>query len=279
MYSTKVFLPFSFVDDTSKYVNTTVMEVDYFANNNTDELMGHFDHILDETGKTVDTIVDDTLIGINFAEIKGIADFILNISKKFVEEDKKNAIDLLQDLSSDVDHIKANLTDISMTLGEIGDDSACINDPTNICKDAIDTVTITIEQILDAVTSYDEIDNAISQINGTLNDEDLEQIKNLVGLVNSAEEVLRNFSSAFVNDYTKVIRDDVTEIMDDIKEEITNLTDELKKIDLNNATKDIGDQIETISGYTDTILYVTLVPAIILGFALLLSCCGLFIGN
>jgi hypothetical protein len=67
--------------------------------------------------------------------------------------------------------------------------------------------------------------------------------------------------------------------MDDIKEEITNLTDELKKIDLNNATKDIGDKIETISGYTDTILYVTLVPAIILGVALLLSCCGLIIGN
>jgi gas vesicle protein len=255
------------------------MEVDYFANNNTEELLGHFDHILDETGKTVDTIVDDTLIGINFAEIKGIADFILNISKKFVEEDKKNAIDLLQDLSSDVDHIKDNLTDISTTLDEIKSDPACTNDPTNICKDAIDTVTITIQPIIDAVTNYDEINNAISQINGTLNDEDLEKIKNLVGLVNSAEEVLRNFSSAFVNDYTKVIRDDVTEIMDDIKEEITNLTDELKKIDLNNATKDIGDQIETISGYTDIILYVTLVPAIILGIALLLSCCGLIIGN
>ena len=264
------------MDDTSKYVNTTVKEVDFFADTNLDQLLGYFDDTLYETGILVDQIVDETLIGINFTDIKGIADFVLNISDKFVNEDKNKSILLLEDLSSDVDNISNNLANISTSLGEIGAEQICKD--TFGCTDTISSATATIDKILQEVTSYDAINTAISQIKGV--DLNLVQINELVDVVNSAEKTLRDFSSAFVNNYTQGIRDDVMEISNDIKEQITSLTDELKKIDLGNATKDIEVKfIDPISEYTDYVLYATLVPAIVLGIALLLSCCGLIIGN
>ena len=127
------------------------------------------------------------------------------------------------------------------------------------------------------VESIEEINNAISQIKNV--DINTAQINDLVDLLNSAENSLRNFSSDLVNNQFQVIRDEVNKVSNDIREQITDLTDELKKIDLGNATEGIGESIDSISEYTDFVLYATLVPAVILGIALLLSCCGLIIGN
>ena len=111
---------------------------------------------------------------------------------------------------------------------------------------------------------------------------DLQEIcQKLVSITNTAEEALRNFSAAFVNDYTKVIRENIDNITVDIRHEVASLTSELRNIDLTNteAVQEIDNKLAELSGYTDTVLYVSLVPAIVLGVALLLSCFGLIIGN
>ena len=63
--------------------------------------------------------------------------------------------------------------------------------------------------------------------------------------------------------------------------QVKNLTDQLRNIDLNNteAVVQIGDTIDSLAESTDFILYATLVPAIILGVALLFSCFGLILGK
>ena len=59
------------------------------------------------------------------------------------------------------------------------------------------------------------------------------------------------------------------------------MTEQLKNIDLSNtdAIVEIEETIDKFAGYTDIILYATLVPAIILGIALLFSCFGLILGT
>ena len=152
------------------------------------------------------------------------------------------------------------------------------------CKDFIDATNInaivsTIQQALDDNTIISGIIAAIDNIiidNSTQN-----EIKELVDLTNNADALLRNFSDAFVEDYTQVIRDDVDTVKSDIKQQVTDLTKELQDIDLNNvdAIQNISKTLDDISDLSDYILYGTLGPAVILGIALLLSCIGLIIGK
>ena len=264
---------YSFVQDTSKYVNTTVNEVDNFAIHNLDELMLYFNTTLDEAGNSTKVLVDDTLVAINFTEIENITHFIYDVSDAFVNKDKDKSILLLNLLNGDVANITTNLEGVIDGLNRIHDDNNCIVD----CQNIVDGLTDSITNIKTSLDDFETIDNAINSINQL--DVNLTQIDQMVELINGAEETLTNFSDKFVNDFTQGITHDIANITDDIKAQVTNLTEELRKIDLDNATIGIRDNIENFANYTDIILYATLVPAIILGVALLFSCFGLIFGK
>ena len=270
-----IYYPFSMIGDTNMFVNNTVAEVDYFADINLNELLGYFDDELEDAGVIIGEVVDDTLTLIQFDDIQNITQFVLDISKDFMENEKNEAINLLSNLGNDTSNLKDKLTDIQIVLGGIKDDDNC----DSICKTAMDLVEDTTTTILDDLKGYRIIDDVKSSIESI--NIDVKDIEKLVNLTNTADEALRNFSVAFVNDYTKIISKNVHNITDDIKNQVDSLTSELRNIDLNNteAVQDIEDRLEQLYGYTDVVLYVTLVPAIVLGTALLLSCFGLIIGK
>ena len=256
------------------FVNTTVAEVDYFANENVGELLGFFDGELDGAAAILNKVVDDTLIDIKFDDITNITNFVFNVSKSFEDQDKDKASNLLKNLELDVDNIKLNLSDMQVAFSNIRGE--CGADTT--CQGVVDSATGAITDIRNSLDGYNLIEDTIAAINNIV--VNVTQIEVLVNLTDTAEDVLRNFSTAFVEDYTQVIKDDVHEVTKDIQSQITNLTKELNNIDLNNteAIQDIGSQIDDFASYTDYILYATLAPAILLGIALLLSCFGLIIG-
>ena len=263
------------IGDTNLFVNNTVSEVDYFADINLKELLGYFDDELDDAGVTIGEVVDDTLTLIRFADIQNITQFVLDISKDFMENEKNEAINLLSNLGNVTSKLKDKLTDIQIVLGRIKNDDNCDGN----CKAAMDAVGDITTSIVDDLDGYTIIEDAKSSIE-SINIE-VDDIETLVNLINKADEALRNFSVAFVNDYTKIISDNVHNITDDIKNQVDSLTSELRNIDLNNTkpVQDIEHRLDQLSGYTDAVLYVTLVPAIVLGIALLLSCFGLIIGK
>ena len=263
------------IGDTNMFVNNTVSEVDYFADINLKELLEYFDDELDDAGVTIGEVVDDTLTLIRFDDIQNITQFVLDISKDFMENEKNEAINLLSNLGNDTSKLIDELTDIQRGLAGIKNDDNC----DNTCKTAMDVVGPITSSILDDLKGYTIIEDAKSSIEGI--NIDVEDIETLVNLINTADEALRNFSVAFVNDYTKIISDNVHNITDDIKNQVDSLTSELRNIDLNNTKpiQDIEARLDQLSEYTDVVLYVTLVPAIVLGIALLLSCFGLIIGK
>ena len=268
---------FSFIDDTSKYVNVTVDEVDNFAIHNLDELTSYFDSTLEVAGESITDLVADTLNDIHFEEIKNITNFINDTSVTLVTEDTEVAISLLNDLNGDVTNIEDNVKAVIIGLEEIKEDVNCVLD----CKTIINQLVTSIGEVQDNLTSFTTIDDAIDSISQVNDSIDLKQIQDMVQLINGAEESLNEFSDDFVNNFTKGISNDINAIADDVRNQITNLTSELKKIDLNNtdAVIYIGDSIDSLEKYTDYILYATMVPAIILGIALLLSCFGLILGK
>ena len=265
------------ISDTSLFVNNTVAEVDYFAKENLDELLTYFDDELENAGVIIEEVVNDTLTLIQFDDIQNITNFVLDISNDFMENEKSGAIELLSNLENDTSNLGDRLQDIQIVLTKIKDDSGCQAVPE--CQEAVTDVEDITSDILNKLTTYTIIEEAKSSIEGITID--VEEIQKLVSLTNTAEEALRNFSAAFVNDYTKVIRENVDNIAVDIRHEVASLTSELRNIDLNNteAVQEIDNKLAELSGYTDTVLYVSLVPAIVLGVALLLSCFGLIIGN
>ena len=265
------------ISDTNLFVNNTVAEVDYFANENLDELLTYFDDELENAGVIIEKVVDETLTLIQFDDIQNITNFVLDISKDFMENEKDLAIELLSNLENDTSNLGDRLQDIQIVLAKIKDDSGCQAVPE--CQQAVTDVEDITSDILNKLTTYSIIEEAKSSIEGITID--VEEIQKLVSLTNTAEEALRNFSAAFVNDYTKVIRENVDNITVDIRHQVASLTSELRNIDLNNteAVQEIDNKLAELSGYTDTVLYVSLVPAIVLGVALLLSCFGLIIGN
>ena len=262
--------------DTSTYVNTTVNEVDNFANHNLDELMTYFNATLEEAGNSMKDLVDDTLSDINFDEIENITNFIYNVSETFVTNKANSSIDLLKLLNEDVANINASISEVIDGLSNIANDDNCSGNTT--CVDIISGLIPSIEGIQQNLSNFDTIDQAIQSITDISNSVDLNQIKELVELVNVAEESLTEFSDEFVNNFTQGITNDIVTITDDIQSQVKNLTDDLRDIDLNN-TEAIGDTIDSLAESTDFILYATLVPAIILGVALLLSCFGLILGK
>ena len=268
---------FSMISDTNLFVNNTVAEVDYFAKENLDELVAYFDDELEDAGVIIEEVVNETLSLIQFDDIQNITNFVLDISNDFMENEKSAAIELLSNLENDTSNLGDRLRDIQTVLAKILVDSGCQAVPE--CQDAVNDVGKITSDILSQLTSYTIIEEAKSSIEGITID--VEEIQKLVSLTNTAEEALRNFSAAFVNDYTKVIRENVDNITVDIRHEVATLTSELRNIDLNNteAVQEIDNKLAELSGYTDTVLYVSLVPAIVLGVALLLSCFGLIIGN
>ena len=263
------------IGDTNMFVNNTVSEVDYFADINLNELLGYFDDELDDAGVMIGEVVDDTLTLIRFDDIQNITQFVLDISNDFMENEKNAAINLLSNLGNDTSKLKGKLTDIQIVLGGIKNDDKCDSN----CEAAIIVAGDITTSILDDLKGYTIIEDAKSSIEGI--NIDVEDIEKLVNLTNTADEALRNFSVAFVNDYTKIISDNVHNITDDIKNQVDSLTSELRNIDLNNTKpiQDIEARLDQLSEYTDVVLYVTLVPAIVLGIALLLSCFGLIIGK
>ena len=265
------------ISDTNLFVNNTVAEVDYFAKENLDELLTYFDDELENAGVIIEEVVNETLTLIQFDDIQNITNFVLDISNDFMENEKSAAIELLSNLENDTSNLGDRLQDIQIVLAKILDDSGCKAVPE--CEEAVTDVGAITSDILNKLTSYTIIEEAKSSIEGITID--VEEIQKLVSLTNTAEEALRNFSAAFVNDYTKVIRDNIDNITVDIRSEVASLTSELRNIDLKNtkAVQEIDDKLNQLSGYTDAVLYVTLVPAIVLGVALLLSCFGLIIGN
>ena len=266
------------MDDTSKYVNTTVNEVDNFALHNLDELMLYFNTTLDEAGNSTRVLVDDTLIAINFDEIENITNFIYNVSVAFANEDKNASIDLLELLKGDVSNLSTNLQDVIDELSKIHDDPTCQADPSGTCTTTVDGLKASLTNIKSGLEDFKTIDEAIDSLKDI--DVDLTQIEQMVQLINDAKESITDFSEQFVNNFTQGITNDIVDITDDIKAQVTNLTDKLKNIDLNNTEtiQDIGNAIDSFANYTDIILYTTLVPAIILGLALLFSCFGLILG-
>ena len=263
------------IGDTNRFVNNTVAEVDYFADRNLEELLGYFDDELDDAGLTIGEVVDDTLSLIRFDDIQNITQFVLNISKDFMDNEKNEAVNLLSNLGNDTSKLKDKLTDIQIVLAGIKSDTNCDGN----CAAAMDLVGDITTGILDDLKGYTIIEDAKSSIESI--NIDVEDIEKLVNLINTADEAFRNFSVAFVNDYTKIISDNVHNITDDIRNQVDSLTSELRNIDLNNTkpVQDIEHRLDQLSGYTDVVLYVTLVPAIVLGIALLLSCFGLIIGK
>ena len=265
------------ISDTNLFVNNTVAEVDYFSKENLDELVAYFNDELEDAGVIIEEVVNETLSLIQFDDIQNITNFVLDISNDFMENEKSAAIELLSNLENDTSNLGDRLRDIQTVLAKILVDSGCQTVPA--CQEAINDVGDITSDILSQLTSYTIIEEAKSSIEGITID--VEEIQKLVKLTNTAEEALRNFSAAFVNDYTKVIRENVDNITVDIRHEVATLTSELRNIDLNNteAVQEIDNKLAELSGYTDTVLYVSLVPAIVLGVALLLSCFGLIIGN
>ena len=265
------------ISDTNLFVNNTVAEVDYFAKENLDELVAYFDDELEDAGVIIEEVVNETLTLIQFDDIQNITNFVLDISKDFMENEKSVAIELLSDLENDTSNLGDRLKHIQTVLAKILEDSVCQG--SQECKDAVNGVGGITSDILDTLTSYTIINETKSSIESITID--VKEIETLVNLTNTAEEALRSFSAAFVNDYTKIIRDNIDNITVDIRSEVASLTSELRNIDLNNtkAVQEIDDKLNQLSGYTDAVLYVTLVPAIVLGVALVLSCFGLIIGN
>ena len=268
---------FSMISDTNLFVDNTVAEVDYFANQSLNELLTYFDDELENAGVIIEEVVNETLTLIQFDDIQNITNFVLDISNDFMENEKDLAIELLSNLENDTSNLGDRLNDIQIVLAKILVDSGCQAVPE--CQEAVTDVEDITSDILNKLTTYTIIEEAKSSIEGITID--VEEIQKLVSLTNTAEEALRNFSVAFVNDYTKVIRENVDNITVDIRNEVASLTSELRNIDLNNteAVQEIDNKLAELSGYTDTVLYVSLVPAIVLGVALLLSCFGLIVGN
>ena len=260
-------------------MNVTVDEVDNFAIHNLDELTSYFDTTLEVAGEATKDLVSDTLNDIHFEEIKNITNFINATSVALVSEETEVAISLLNDLNGDVTNIEDNVKDVISGLEAIGNDTACssVDDCTTIIKQLADS----INQVQNDLTSFTTIDEAIKSISRVNDSIDLNQIQDMAQLINGAEESLNEFSDEFVNNFTQGISNDINAIADDVRNQVTNLTSELKKIDLNNtdAVIHIGDLIDRLEEYTDYILYATLVPAIILGIALFLSCFGLILGK
>ena len=269
---------FSFVGDTSKYVNLTVDEVDNFALHNLDELMMYFNATLDEAGDSTKALIDNALTAIKFDDIENITNFIYDVSETFTTTNKNDLIDFLTILNVDVEGLSKGLQGVLEGLNNIASDSSCVANPDE-CGNIINGLTVSITTIKTNLDGFPTINEAIKAI-GDIN-VNLTQIDEMVQLINSAEDSLREFSDKFVNDFTQDISNEIVNITDEIQTQITDLTDELKNIDLSNtpAIKDIEVTIDNFAGYTDIILYATLVPAIILGVALLLSCFGLLFGT
>ena len=260
-------------------MNVTVDEVDNFAIHNLDELTSYFDTTLEVAGEATKDLVSDTLNDIHFEEIKNITNFINNTSVTLVSEDTEVAISLLNNLNGDVTNINGSVTAVIVELEAIKNDPACSID--NVCPIVVSQLVSSIEEIKKDLTDFTTITDAIESITQVNNSIDLKQIQDMVVLINGAEESLEEFSDEFVNNFTQGISDDIKAISYDVRNQVTNLTSELKKIDLNNtdAVIYIGDSIDRLEEYTDYILYATLVPAIILGIALFLSCFGLILGK
>ena len=208
--------------DTSTYVNTTVNEVDNFADHNLDELMTYFNATLEEAGNSVKDLVDDTLSDINFDEIKNITNFMYSVSETFVTNDANSSIDLLNLLNEDVANIKTNISEVLDGLNQIKEDQNCVGE----CIDIISDLTSSIEVIQDDLNEFDTITKTIQSITDMSDSIDLSQIEELVNLTNGAEESLNEFSDEFVNNFTQGITNDIVTITDDIQSQVKNLTNE-----------------------------------------------------
>ena len=98
------------------YVNSTVTQVDYFADKNLDELSEFFETELDNAGVAVNKIVNNTIIGIQLDEVINIVNFVSNLTTDFVTNGKKNATSLLETLNKDVNAISKEMEAIQKSI-------------------------------------------------------------------------------------------------------------------------------------------------------------------
>ena len=243
-------------------------------------MSGFFDTELDDAGIAIGKIVDDTITGIKLVEVIKIVSFVSNLTVDFATNGKGNATTLLDTLNQDVVMIHGKIGEIQQSIDNIYNSPAC----NGICQAFIDRTNIqsTVVTIQEALGKNTIISGIITEIdNIVFNDSTLEEIEGLVDLTHKADTLLGNFSEAFVQDYTQVVRDKVDKVKDNIKRQVVDLTKELQDIDLNNVDtiKDISKTLDDITDVSSYILKWTLGPAIILTIALLLSCIGLIIGT
>mgnify|MGYP003310176530 CR=1 FL=1 len=147
------------------YVNSTVTQVDYFADKNLDELSEFFETELDDAGNTVNKIVNDTIIGVQLDEVIKIVSFVSNLTIDFVTNGKNNATFLLDTLNQDVSAISAEMDETQQSIENIYNDPQCIQ----ACKNVMDNANIkgivsTIQQALGDNTVITGIISAMDNI-------------------------------------------------------------------------------------------------------------------
>ena len=258
------------VDDAQFFINNTESELMYVTNNNFDEFSENVDTTIEDIKTNVDDTIDTVIEDIHFDELVRISYFLMNLATDFNDHQLDDWERALRTLRNQLGSVKYKIQEFK----QIAMDSLYCPNPTppltpEICKtiDDIPKIDMSILPTPNQLEDYKLDPAIINAING------------VKSVLDEAEGLINGFSSQFIDDNVKEIREKIDEIRNDITNEIKDIIDDINEFSVEELYEDeLQKPLLDAQDYFDYVYYTVLGFGLFLVAILALYAIGICLG-
>ena len=248
------------INDTELFIDNTAAELKQISGKNFDEFLGYIDDDIDEIKANLEDTIVKVLDEINFDQLTEIANYFNETVHNYQPGKIEEWTSLLNDLNSKAQNIDDSFESLK--------DQICALSLPDVC-DTISAINFDVS----ILPSSDVLSGA------TLSNEVLEAISSLNRYIESARNLLNDFSNDFGDEQVQDIRNELDKIGDTIKDNIKDITDTLTDLDIISIYDDNEDSILEIQDYIGFAFYGFLTFGLILVFVLVFYVVGMSLGS